>query len=560
MTPADAPASAKGLGEMLTSVGALTQAQLDEALRQCEPDQRDLCEILVRLGHITEEKFLQTAAFHLGVPYFSNLEGVLELEAVRLIPEEMARERHVIPIILSEGTLTLGMVNPLDEASIEAVRAATGNQVLPVLATYTNLLDTFDRVYGALRNTKELPIEELQIAAPADGVIKEGALDETAIETVDSLLEEGFVRKASDIHLESAKDRVRVRYRIDGVLTDAHVFDKAVEATLIARIKILARLDITETRVPQDGRFQHECRSSAMDIRVSTLPTIYGEKIVMRLLISQRLKTLDELGLRPESLQIIRHSIQQPNGMILVTGPTGSGKTSTLYSCLQELNIPDRNIVTLEDPVEYRLDRVIQVEANAKVGLTFAIGLRAILRQDPNVILVGEIRDLETAEIAVQASITGHLVMSTLHTNDAVSTIHRLINMKVEPHLLAAALRLVIAQRLMRQICEHCRKSGPPTEAEASVLAASLNSKTYPLPGGCDRCFGTGYSGRIPIFEVLPIGPGVRDCILSKASVDELRKVAAQSHARTLQQEALRFAEEGKTTLAEVLRVTASES
>jgi type II secretory ATPase GspE/PulE/Tfp pilus assembly ATPase PilB-like protein len=364
--------------------------------------------------------------------------------------------------------------------------------------------------------------------------------------------------RASDIHIEAAGKMVRVRFRVDGMLLDGKTFPKPMEAAILARIKILAKLDITETRLPQDGHIRFIYGGREIDVRVSTLPTVHGEKVVMRLLDSSRsLRKMTELGIDAPILERFSDAIRSPNGLILVTGPTGSGKTTTLYAALTELNRPDRNIVTLEDPVEYVIDRINQMEAFAKIGLTFATGLRAILRQDPNIILVGEIRDLETAEIALQASITGHLVFSTLHTNDAVSSVHRLFNMKVEPFMVTAALRGVLAQRLLRRLCDKCKRKQTLTKKQVADMGLGLSADTtYFEPAGCPNCFNTGYSGRLPIHEWLAVNRAVREGIARKASVDELRVAADTEGLKNMRQAALEKAARGETSLEEVLRVT----
>jgi type II secretory ATPase GspE/PulE/Tfp pilus assembly ATPase PilB-like protein len=381
---------------------------------------------------------------------------------------------------------------------------------------------------------------------------------DSVVDTVNALFQEGLARRASDIHIEAAHKEVRVRFRVDGMLQDGPSYPKQSDAALIARVKILAKLDITETRLPQDGRIRFAYGGRDIDVRVSTLPTVHGEKVVMRLLDSTKsLRKMTELGIDPAILERFADAIRSPNGLVLVTGPTGSGKTTTLYAALTELNRPDRNIVTLEDPVEYVIDRINQMEAFAKIGLNFATGLRAILRQDPNIILVGEIRDLETAEIALQASITGHLVFSTLHTNDAVSSVHRLFNMNVEPFMITAALRGVLAQRLLRRLCDRCKKPSEVTPDELKELGLTgADARSFCAPVGCAACFHSGYLGRFPIHEWMPVNAAVRALIARKASVDELRAAAASDGMRSMRQSALDRARKGETSLEEVLRVT----
>jgi type IV pilus assembly protein PilB len=547
------------LGAILLESGLLDRAGLARALERCTQTGEDLPAALAAIGLLGDDDFLKAVSLHMGVPYFTSLDTVMDSAVSALLTEEECRRLGVVPIVKADDAVTLAMTDPLDEECLVQVRAKLGVQVLPFLTTRAALDKAVDRLFGVGPiEVTDLPVEDfvLRLAGAASGEPD----DQSAIQAIDSIMREGYARKASDVHMESAKDKVRVRYRIDGVLHDAHVLPKEAESSLIARIKILSKLDITETRMPQDGRFRQELGDgAAMDVRVSTLPSIYGEKVTMRLLISGKLKRIDELGMSEEQNRLFRGAIHLPNGLVLVTGPTGSGKTSTLYSALSELNTPEINIVTLEDPVEYRLDRINQIEANPKAGLTFAIGLRSILRQDPNVVLVGEIRDAETAEIAAQAAVTGHLVMSTLHTNDSVAAVHRLINMGVQPFMLAAALRMVVAQRLVRRLCESCRRPTEPTEDEKLVLGPALVGRRYHAAPGCEDCFKTGYVGRTPIFEVFVLGAAAREGITKGAGLDELRLAAAADKMTTLQQSALALAGTGATSLSEVLRVTRGE-
>ncbi|MBI3565324.1 MAG: Flp pilus assembly complex ATPase component TadA [Elusimicrobia bacterium] len=548
------------LGAILLDAGVVDKGGLARALERCAQTGEDLPAALAAIGLLGDEDFLKTVSLRLGVPYFTSLDAISDGTVSGLLTEGDCRRLCAVPVVKGEDAVTVAMIDPLDEESLAQLRTKLGAAVLPLLTTRASLDKAVDRLFGVGGAAPaDLPVEDfvLRVADPATGGVDEAS----AISAVDSILREGYARKASDIHVEAARDKVRVRYRIDGVLHDAHALPKEAESSLVARIKILSKLDITETRVPQDGRFRQEIdESTGMDVRVSTLPSIYGEKVTMRLLISGKLKKVEELGMDEEQARAFRSAIHQPNGLVLVTGPTGSGKTSSLYSALAELNTPEVNIVTLEDPVEYRLDRLIQVEANPKAGLSFAVGLRAILRQDPNVVLVGEIRDAETAEIATQAAVTGHLVMSTLHTNDSVAAVHRLLNMGVPPYLLAASLRLVVAQRLLRRLCESCRRPAEPTEDERFLLGPGVAGKRFMAAAGCEDCFKTGYVGRAPVFELFSIGAKARDGISRGAGLDELRAAAEADGMTTLQQSALALAATGATSLAEVVRVTRGDS
>ncbi len=560
------PASGRGkklrMGDILVDLGVITPEQLQAALKQPNLEQRRLGAVLVALGFATEEDIDKAVSTRLGIPYFTSFEGMLDPEVAVLIPESMARKLLIVPVLRTEDTLSVGMVNPSDTDAIDEVARLSGLHVQPIMTTLSNLFDGIQQVYGHKVAAAPAPTArdvKGKGAAAQPAIAQSG---DTVIDLVNGLLQEGLARRASDIHVEAAGKLVRVRFRVDGMLHDGATHPKATEAAIIARVKIMAKLDITETRLPQDGHIRFTYGGRDIDVRVSTLPTIHGEKIVMRLLDSSKsLRKLVDLGIAGPVLERFSAAIKSPNGLILVTGPTGSGKTTTLYAALTELNRPDRNIVTLEDPVEYQIDRINQMEAFAKIGLTFATGLRAILRQDPNIILVGEIRDLETAEIALQASITGHLVFSTLHTNDAVASVHRLFNMNVEPFMIAAALRGVLAQRLLRRLCDRCKAPRPLTEAQAKDLGLDAPAGDgYCEPRGCEACFQTGYAGRIPIHEWMSVTREVRELIVRKASLDELRAAVNLEGLKTMRQAAVEKAFRGETSLDEVLRVTREQA
>jgi type IV pilus assembly protein PilB len=550
------------LGDILVTMGVITPKQLQEAVKECDPAQKNLGQILVAMGVTTEEKILKAVSIRLGISYFTTFEGMLEPDVVPLVPEAIARKFLVVPLLKSEDALTVGMVNPVDIVAIDELTRRTGLKILPVMTPLANLMQTIQQVYGGKPISEETVDPKTAVHAAKDQFVRFQAAETSVVETVETVIREAVMRKVTDIHVESAEKLARVRYRIDGLLQDAKTFDKDLASAIIARIKILAQLDITETRLPQDGHIRFDHNGQPVDLRISTVPGIYGEKVVMRILDSSKsLRTLSDLNLSPNNLKSIRDAIRLPNQITLVTGPTGSGKTTTLYAGLAELNDPSCNIVTLEDPVEYRIDRITQIETHAKIGLTFAAGLRAILRQDPNVILVGEIRDLETAEIAVQAAITGHRVFSTLHTNDAPSAIHRLITMRVEPYLIAAAVGGIMAQRLVRRLCEACKKEHPITEAEEAALGPSVKGQgPFFESVGCQACFQTGYSGRIAIHEWLKVTRRIKELTLKRASVDELRTAARAEGMKSLQEDALERAGQGLTSLTEVLRVTQYEA
>jgi len=539
------------LGDILVKVGIITPEQLKTALAQCDPEQRSLGPVLVSLGFATEEKISKAVSIRLNIPFFTTFEGLIDPDVSQVFPESLARKLLVVPIFRVEDKLTVGMVNPTDLNAMDQVAMISNMQVQPVVTTLANLFDAIQQVYGHKSAPVQLPAAPVASSKDSDRPAGDSVSD-----LVNVLLQEGVARKASDIHIESGEKLVRVRFRIDGMLQDGKTYSKDMEAAIMARIKIMSKLDITETRLPQDGHIRFTYGGHNIDVRVSTLPTVHGEKAVLRLLDhSASMRKLHELGIASRIYSGFTDAIASPNGLILVTGPTGSGKTTTLYAAIASLNKPGVNIVTLEDPVEYVLERVNQVESFSKIGLTFAAGLRAILRQDPNIILVGEIRDLETAEIAMQASITGHLVFSTLHTNDAISSVHRLLNMNVEPFMIAAALRGVMAQRLMRRLCDKCKRPQQLSPSQASELGLPENSSCFEAVG-CPECGLSGYSGRFAIHEWMSISRNVRDLIVRKAPVDELRAAAEADGFVSMRKTAMQKVLQGETSIEEAVRLT----
>jgi type IV pilus assembly protein PilB len=548
---ADFDPSHAGLGPILVQLGLISEEQLKEAQAKSNPDQRNLSEVVVSMGMVSEEAMLKGLSMRQHVPYFESFEGLLDPEAAKLLPETLAREFLAAPIRKLNKGLLLGMVNTLDIVAMDNAAAASGLRILPVLTTRANLFKTIDFLYAP------------KAAAPAkpNSAPAASAAEISVIDTVNEMLAAAIDGGASDIHLEPAEESVVVRFRVDGLLRDRERLPKDVHSALVARIKILSRLDITETRLPQDGHIRHMHKGRGVDLRISTLSSLFGEKVVVRILDhSKGIRRLSELGMPPAIVSSFQTLLARPTGLILVTGPTGSGKTTTLYAALNEINTREKNIVTLEDPIEYHLDGITQTETLPRAGLTFATGLRAILRQDPNVILVGEIRDLETAEIAVQAAVTGHLVLSTLHTKDAIGTATRLLNMKIQPFLLASALSGVLAQRLVRVLCDQCKKETPPRPEELKLLgAAPPKGSRFYAPVGCPACRGTGYLGRLAIYEWLEVTEEVRAWIFSGRPADELRRSLKSRGGQSLQEDGLQKAAQGITSLAEVIRVTHEE-
>lgn len=519
----------------------------------------------------TEQDILLALAEHAQLPVMTLGNYQVRQELIDELPKDMLARNRMLPIARTERTLTLGVADPLNLVAVEEVAIHTQLQVIPVAVLESELqetLSTSDRsseevLDDILRKANDTADIELATGEQEDLDIDqmlEGAEDVPVVRIVNMVLVEALHRRASDIHLEPFEREMRLRYRVDGVLEEGPAPPKSLQSAITSRLKVMAELDIAERRIPQDGRFRIKAQGREIDLRVSMLPTVHGEKIVLRLLDKGNLSPdLDSLGLDPLSLKQLRDAIGAPHGLILVTGPTGSGKTTTLYSALQELNAPGVNIITVENPVEYQLQGINQVEINAKTGLTFAAALRSILRQDPDIVLVGETRDSETANIAVQAALTGHLVMTTLHTNDAPGAIARLAYMGVEPFMIASSLRLAQAQRLVRRICSNCKETFvvDAEYCEANELPAETFADQEVYRGrGCSRCGQSGYKGRASIMEVLSVSPDIRDVILRTTNADDIRQAALQEGFRDLRASGWQRVLEGITTIEEVLRVT----
>ncbi len=473
---------------------------------------------------------------------------IIEEAVARKVPEEMARRHRLVPVFEIADSLTVAMADPLDVFAIDEVQAHTGLKIEPVLATASDIDKVIEQylVDSGGRARRPRPASKDDEASSASILNK----------VLSTAIKEG----ASDVHIEPEEDFVRVRQRVDGVLKETMTLPKSLEPTLVTRVKILANLDIAEKRVPQDGRIQIKVGSSQADIRVSVQPTVVGENVVLRILDRESiLRGTANLGLDRGRLRVFEDAITRPFGMILVTGPTGSGKTTTLYSALGKISSPKLNIMTIEDPVEYRLDLIRQTQVNPVAGYTFANGLRALLRQDPDVIMVGEIRDRETAEIAIRSALTGHLVFSTLHTNDAAGAFARLIDMGVEPFLVGSSLHCIVAQRLVRLICEKCKRPADPPAYVLERLSLKSGARQFWHGKGCRACHGTGYLGRSGLFEVLTATAAIRDAVMQRVPSDTLRQIAIREGMETLRQDGLRKALEGRTTLEEVLRVTTAE-
>jgi type IV pilus assembly protein PilB len=590
------------IGELLLKEKLITPEQLQQALTAQKSNGGKLGFNLVKMGFVKDEQITALLSKQYGVPSINLAQFKLDPTIIKLVPTETARKYQIIPLSRSGSTLTIAMTDPTNVFAMDDIKFMTGYTVEPVVASEIAITDAVEKYYpggkpaaggkpggkpgdakpvsGSTLEMASRGLEELQASlggGDADGVevleemqeISAEALarqgeDAPVVRLVNVVLMSAIQKGASDIHIEPYEKELRVRYRIDGILYNIMAPPMKFRDAIVSRIKIMSKLDIAEKRLPQDGRIKIRYNESGepkeIDFRVSCLPTLFGEKIVLRLLDKDKLMLdMTRLGFEPESLAKFESAIARPWGMVLVTGPTGSGKTNTLYSSIAKINTPETNIMTAEDPVEFNLAGVNQVQVKENIGLNFAAALRSFLRQDPNIILVGEIRDFETAEIAVKAALTGHLVLSTLHTNDAPSTINRLMNMGIEPFLVASSVHLICAQRLVRRVCTECKEASPQTpEAlmQAGFTQEDAHSVTPMKGAGCERCNQTGYKGRVGLYEVMAIADELRELILVGASGLELRRKAIEEGMLTLRMSGLRKVKEGLTTIEEVVRET----
>ncbi|WP_138495660.1 type II secretion system ATPase GspE [Paenibacillus pinistramenti] len=546
----------KRLGDLLVENGIISQDQLEEALTEQRKTKRKLGDLLISQGYVTEQQLIEVLEFQLGIPHVSLFKYQIDPAITQIIPESMAKRYQVLPFMKEGGKLMVAMADPLDYFAIEDLRMTTGFRIEPAISSRDELTRAIARHYGMRDSVSQMLVELPSVEEIEETEITDE--DSPIVRLVNQMIQQAVSLRASDIHVDPGENQLSIRYRIDGTLRTERIIPKQMQGFITARLKIMAKLNIAERRLPQDGRIKMQFDYKMVDIRVSSLPTMHGEKIVLRLLdLSTGVKSVDSLGFSDNNAEAFREMINKPYGIILITGPTGSGKTTTLYAALSQLNTESANIITIEDPVEYQLEGINQVHVNAAVGLTFAAGLRSILRQDPNIVMVGEIRDTETAEIAVRASLTGHLVLSTLHTNDAVSSLSRLRDMGVEPYLIASSLLGVVAQRLVRKICPDCREEHKPTEQEAIMLRRhGLPSNVVYRGRGCGSCSNTGYRGRIAIHEVLTIDDSMRRLITETASIDELREAAKAQGMLQLMEDGFIKVSKGITTLQEVMRET----
>ncbi len=565
------------LGDMLMEAGLITSAQLNEALEVQKQEGGRIGYILTKLGFVTDDEITSFLSRQYGIPAVNLEHFDVTDDVIKRIPMEVAQRYTILPLSRTGSTLTIAMADPTNIYALDDIKFITGLNIEPVVASEYSIRQGIEKYYGTesaielrkvMQDLATLEEEELEVVEDEEELdldsLEAASTDAPVVRLVNTLLTDAVKKGASDIHIEPYEKEYRVRFRIDGILHEMMKPPLKMKDAITSRVKIMAKLDIAEKRLPQDGRIKLKMKldgkKKELDFRVSVLPTLFGEKCVLRLLDPENLMLdMTKLGFEPESLEVFQKEVQKPYGMVLVTGPTGSGKTNTLYSSLSLLNKPDTNIMTAEDPVEFNLKGINQVNVRDEIGLTFASALRSFLRQDPNIILVGEIRDFETAEIAIKAALTGHLVLSTLHTNDAPSTVSRLMNMGIEPFLVATSVNLICAQRLVRRVCAKCKeeiKVPEKTLLDIGFRKDELKDVKVMAGKGCDVCSGTGYKGRVGLYEVLRVSDEIRELILSGATALDLREQAIKEGMYTLRRSGLIKIKNGLTSIDEVLRET----
>ena len=565
------------LGELLTKASLISQDQLKDALKLQKETGGKLGETLIKLGFVSEEDITECLSQQFGVPSINLAHFEIDSGVIKLIPADVARKYNILPVNKTGATITIAMADPTNVFAMDDIKFMTGYNVEPVVASELGIKAAIDTYYGTTSSLElKKVMEDLQQSESADlevledeeeldiAALADSAEEAPVVKLVNLILTDAIKRGASDIHIEPYEKEFRVRFRIDGLLYEIMNPPLKLKDAITSRMKILAKCDISEKRLPQDGRIKLKMKlndkNKELDFRVSVLPTLFGEKIVMRLLDKENLRLdMTKLGFEPESLAKFEEAIFKPWGMVLVTGPTGSGKTNTLYSALAKVNSPEVNIMTAEDPVEFNLPGINQVQMKESIGLNFAATLRSFLRQDPNIILVGEIRDFETAEVAIKAALTGHLVLSTLHTNDAPSTINRLMNMGIEPFLVATSVQLIAAQRLARRICQACKEVvdiAPQALLNLGYKKEEIGTFEVFKGRGCDKCNNTGYKGRVGLIEVMTINDEIRELILSGGTAIDIKKAAAETGMISLRRSGLIKIKDGITTIEEVVRET----
>ena len=553
------------LGDLLIKKGLITEVQLKVALEEQKVKNKRLGEVLVDLGYIDEKKLIESISEQLNIKVITAKDITVTPELKNIINESRALRLHVLPVKVEKNVIHVATTNPTDIIALDEVERTVNKELVVYIISKQDFLTLFSKIYSTEDNLYKIAknIEDKILEAGADEKFLEKLAEETpAIQLVDNIIKKAISEKASDIHIEAEEDILRIRFRIDGMLHEVLTLNKVLYAPIISRIKIISNLNIAEKRLPQDGRFKVNLKGKDVDFRVSTLPTIFGEKVVMRVLDkSQDLLDLNKLGIDKYNFEVYKSIIDKPNGIILISGPTGSGKTTTLYATLNYLNSMEKNIITVEDPVEYKFKLINQVQIDEKIGLTFAGALKSILRQDPDIVMIGEIRDKETAEIAIQASLTGHLVLSTIHTNDAVSSVTRLVDMGIEPFLVSASIIGVVSQRLVRKICENCKESFIFEKEFMDDINIETEEDSIELfwGRGCNECDGTGYKGRVSIFEVLKITRELKDVISKNETAATIKKIAVSQGFKPMYNSGMEFVKKGITTIEEVMRVTIIE-
>jgi len=545
------------IGDILVKKNLITPQQLMDALNVQKDSGKPLGEALIDLEMVSEENIASALAKQKNLPVINLEEYEINPHAAGLIPERVARRHMALPIGYEEGKLVLAMANPLDIHAIDDLRVITGYEIKPVVCTRSDIKNAIAKYLTQSSSVEEAVEAVVEIKETMkEEELKTIAPDAPVVKLANQIIADAVNQRASDIHIEPQEKDFQVRFRVDGVLHNVMTVPKKVQAGLISRFKIMSEINIAEHRLPQDGRCSVNARGREIDLRVATLPTVYGENVTLRILDkSQAALSLEDLGFLPDTLKKFKSAYSQAYGAMLVTGPTGSGKSTTIYATLNVLNSPEKKIITVEDPVEYHLSGILQIQVNSSAGLTFAKGLRSIVRCDPDIIMVGEIRDLETAKIAVESALTGHLVLSTLHTNDAPSALTRLIEMGLEPFLISSSIDCVLAQRLARKLCEHCKEEYKLSEKALAELGESDKEMTVYRAKGCKKCLNTGYKGRIGIYEVMPVSDAIAGLCVEKRSTEEIRKVAIEEGMRTLREDGLEKVKRGITSLEEIMRV-----
>lgn len=545
------------LGQMLIINGLISGGQLESALVEQKKTGEFIGSTLVKSGFLNEEKLLPVLSDQLGVEYARVKEIKIAPQVIKMVPAKFACHYKLMPVKKENSVLSVAISDPLNIQTLDDLRLLLKVDVKPVLAAEKDIVEAIRKYYGVGADTIEKMVAE---PAPLQGLetfkivtedLENLAEDASIIKFVNQLIVQAVADRATDIHIEPFEDQLRIRYRIDGILYDASVPSniKNFHAAIVSRIKIMSNLDIAERRLPQDGRILIKLADKDLDLRVSILPTVYGESVDIRILVPGMLYSLRDLGLLSEDLAILDSLIKMPHGIIFVTGPTGSGKTTSLYACLTKINDARKKIITIEDPIEYQIRGITQVQVQPKIGLSFAQGLRSMLRHDPDIMMVGEVRDIETAEITIRVALTGHLVFSTLHTNDAAGGVARLLDIGIDPYLIASSVECFIAQRLVRLICPHCKREAKPKEEDVVKTRFFVGK-------GCEYCKFTGYRGRTGIYEFLPVKDNIRDLILQRASANQIRQKAVENGMRTLREDGWEKVKRGLTTPAEVIRVT----